>query len=274
MFDVAVMVEEAASRALLTEINLYPKPGLVSPVDSGAHGDMDLATFHHSIKSLEGYFGAIAEAGGRGAPFHRLRELGLQAERRMLHATGGINTHRGAIFSLGLLAAGAGWNSAHGLPVEGPLLVQTVVRLWGPDVEASHPIIPASHGSRVVARYGARGARSEAAEGFPTLIAVALPAFRDAESRGVDQDAAGIQSLFAVMAVLEDTNLIHRGGVDGLIHVQKAARDFLKEGGVFHPLWRDRAIALHQDCVNRNLSPGGSADVLATALFLREMEGG
>ncbi len=273
MHDVAVRVEEAASRALLAEISLYPKPGLVSPVDSGAHRDMDLSTFHRSIESLQGYFGAIADAGGRGAPFHRLRDLGLLAEQSMLRATGGINTHRGAIFSLGLLAAGAGWNEAHGLPLKGRLLVQTVVRLWGPDIEASHPTLPASHGSRVVARYGARGARSEAAEGFPTLMEVALPAFREAESRGADQDAAGIQSLFAVMAVLEDTNLIHRGGVEGLVHIQNAARAFLEEGGVFQPRWWDRALALHWDCISRHLSPGGSADVLASALFLRELEG-
>jgi triphosphoribosyl-dephospho-CoA synthase len=104
------------------------------------------------------------------------------------------------------------------------------------------------------------------------LIEVALPAFREAEARGADQDAAGIQSLFAVMAVLEDTNLLHRGGMDGLVHVQQAARDFLEEGGVFHPRWRDQAVALHRDCISRNLSPGGSADVLAAVLFLRELE--
>jgi triphosphoribosyl-dephospho-CoA synthase len=273
MYDVVVRVEEAACRALLAEISLYPKPGLVSPVDSGAHRDMDLSTFCRSVKGLEGYFGTIADEGGRGAPFHRLRDLGLLAEQSMLRATGGINTHRGAIFSLGLLAAGAGWNGARGLPLEGPVLAQTVIRLWGPDLEADHPAIPTSHGSRVVARYGARGARSEAAAGFPTLIEVALPAFREAESRGADRDSAGIQCLFAVMAVLEDTNLIHRGGVDGLVHIQKAARTFLEEGGVFHPRWRDRAIALHRDCVRRNLSPGGSADMLAAALFLHDLEG-
>ncbi len=273
MYDVAVMVEEAARRALLAEINLYPKPGLVSPVDSGAHSDMDLATFHRSIQSLRGYFAAIADEGEKGAPFHRLRDLGLQAEQSMLRATGGINTHRGAIFSLGLLAAGAGWNSAHGLPLEGSFLVQTVVRLWGSDIEASHPPLPASHGSLVVARYGARGARSEAAAGFPTLMDLALPALREAESRGADPDAAGIQSLFAVMAVLEDTNLLHRGGVAGLVHVQRAAHDFLEQGGVFHRRWRDQAVALHRECIRRHLSPGGSADVLAAALFLRDLEG-
>jgi triphosphoribosyl-dephospho-CoA synthase len=234
---------------------------------------MDLSTFYRSIQSLQGYFGTIAEEGGRGAPFHRLRDLGLQAEQTMLRATGGINTHRGAIFSLGLLAAGAGWNQAHGLPLEGRFLVQTLVRLWGPDLEASPSPLPASHGSLVVARYGARGARSEAAAGFPTLMDVALPAFREAESRGTDPDAANIHCLFAVMAVLEDTNLLHRGGVDGLVHVQKTVRTFLEEGGVFHPRWRDRAVSLHRDFVDRNLSPGGSADVLAAALFLRELEG-
>jgi triphosphoribosyl-dephospho-CoA synthase len=273
MHEVAGMVEEAARRALLTEISLYPKPGLVSPVDSGAHWDMDLSTFHRSIQSLEGYFGTLAEEGERAAPFRRLRDLGLQAERTMLRATGGINTHRGAIFTLGLLAAATGWNQAHGLPLEGRYLAQTLVRLWGPDLEASPPPLPASHGTVVVARYGARGARSEAAAGFPTLIEVALPAFREAEARGAEQDAAAIQSLFAIMAVLEDTNLLHRGGVEGLVHVQKAARDFLEEGGVFHPRWRDQALALHRDCIRRHLSPGGSADVLAAALFLRELEG-
>ena len=106
-----------------------------------------------------------------------------------------------------------------------------------------------------------------------SLIEVALPALREAESGGADPDAAGIQSLFAVMAVLDDTNLLHRGGVAGLVYVQRAARDFLGQGGVFQPRWRDQALALHRDCILRHLSPGGSADVLAAALFLRDLEG-
>lgn len=273
MHDLAVRVEEAAQRALWAEISLYPKPGLVSPVDSGAHADMDLGTFHRSIQSLQGYFETLADEGAGGAPFHRLRDLGRRAEEAMLRATGGVNTHRGAIFTLGLLAAGAGWNSAHGLPLEGSCLAQTVVRLWGPDLEDPPPPLPASHGSRAVARYGARGAGSEAAAGFPTLLEVALPAYHAAESRGADPEEAGIQCLFAVMAVLEDTNLLHRGGPAGLIHVQQATRAFLEAGGVFQPRWRDQAVALHQDCIRRHLSPGGSADVLAAALFLRDLEG-
>ena len=123
-------------------------------------------------------------------------------------------------------------------------------------------------------RYGARGARSEAATGFPTLIEVALPALREAESGGADPDAAGIQSLFAVMAVLEDTNLLHRGGVAGLVYVQRAARDFLEAGrrlptgaGGIRP-WPCTGNASAATCRR-----AASADVLAAALFLRDLEG-
>src|SRR3954463_4860094 len=110
----AAIIGRAAVRALYTELALSPKPGLVSPLDSGAHDDMDMTTFMRSLFALRGYFCAIAEAGAAGADFAELQALGLRAERRMLAATCGINTHRGAIFSLGLLAAAAGWLRAEG----------------------------------------------------------------------------------------------------------------------------------------------------------------
>jgi hypothetical protein len=108
-----------AIRALLTELQLHPKPGLVSTVDNGAHDDMKLTTFVRSLLALRFCFTAIAEAGAREAPFDELRRLGIEAERRMLAATGGINTHRGAIFCLGFLAAAAGWRRARGLDLAG-----------------------------------------------------------------------------------------------------------------------------------------------------------
>ena len=105
----AAIIGRAAVRALYTELALSPKPGLVSPLDSGAHDDMDMTTFMRSLFALRGYFCAIAAAGAAGADFTDLQALGMRAERRMLEATRGINTHRGAIFSLGLLAGAAGW---------------------------------------------------------------------------------------------------------------------------------------------------------------------
>ncbi|WP_052710271.1 triphosphoribosyl-dephospho-CoA synthase MdcB [Azospirillum thiophilum] len=261
-------IGRAAVRALYAELALHPKPGLVSPLDSGSHDDMDMGTFLRSLFALRGYFRAIAAAGAEGADFPTLRELGITAERRMLAATGGVNTHRGAVFGLGLLAAAAGWRMRRGRTLRGNGLGATAAALWGAGILAAAPQAPDSHGARAVTRYGARGARQEAADGFPTLFEVALPALDRALAAGADPERASVQALFSLMAVLEDTNLLHRGGPAGLAFIQAGARRFLDRGGVFHAEWRDEALALHRACVVRRLSPGGSADMLAAAQFV------
>jgi triphosphoribosyl-dephospho-CoA synthase len=257
-----------AIRALLTELTLYPKPGLVSPVDNGAHDDMNLTTFVRSLLALRSYFTAIAEAGAREAPFVELQRLGIEAERRMLAATGGINTHRGAIFCLGFLVAAAGWRRARGLGLRGEGLMETVLQLWGEGVAEVGRTAPDSHGARVIRRYGARGAREELLAGLPTLLKIAVPALRQALKETSCAERASVQCLFAIMAELQDTNLLHRGGLEGLVFVQSAARRFLDAGGVHARDWRQRALDLHGDCVALHLSPGGAADCLAAAWFV------
>lgn len=256
-----------AVEALATEAALHPKPGLVSPVDGGAHDDMDYGTFQRSIAALADYFPAIAAAGAAGGGFGVLKRLGMDAERRMLAATGGVNTHRGAVFTLGLLAAAAGWRRARGLPISGPDLGDVVAMLWGGDILAAAAQAPDSHGVRVMRRYGAAGAREEAAAGFPTLFRVAAPALTAAAAR-FSTGKALTQTLFAIMAELEDTNLLHRGGPAGLAFAQAGARAFLAAGGVAVPDWRERAAALHRAFIARRLSPGGGADMLAAAWFV------
>ncbi len=263
----AEAIGREAIAALEIELALYPKPGLVSPIDTGAHDDMDAATFARSIGALRSYFPAIAAAAARDRPFEDLRALGVAAERRMLAATGGINTHRGAIFCLGLLAAAAGWGWAQGLALDGPTLARIVRDRWSVGIRAAASEAAESHGTRAVRRYGARGARDEALAGFPTVFATALPTLQATLEATGCREQASIQCLFAVMAELEDTNLLHRGGAEGLAFVQAAARDFLAAGGVGDPAWRRRALALHGDCVALHLSPGGAADCLAAAWF-------
>jgi len=255
--------------ALQNELTLYPKPGLVSPIDNGAHDDMNLTTFVRSLLALRGYFTAIAEAGAREAPFAELQRLGIEAERRMLTATGGINTHRGAIFCLGFLAAAAGWRRARGLDLDGRNLAATIISLWGESIEDVGRKTADSHGARAIRLYGARGAREELLAGLPTLLNVAVPALRAALARGACPERASIQCLFAIMAQMQDTNLLHRGGQEGLAFVQNAAQRFLDAGGVFAPDWRQRALDLHGDCVALHLSPGGAADCLAAAWFVQ-----
>jgi triphosphoribosyl-dephospho-CoA synthase len=110
-------IANTAGAALLAELDTWPKPGLVSHVDQGSHTDMDAGTFQASTAAIVPFFAQLTEAGAGGADLPALRDIGLAAERAMLSATGGVNTHRGAIFGLGLLcaAAGASWSSEHGV---------------------------------------------------------------------------------------------------------------------------------------------------------------
>jgi triphosphoribosyl-dephospho-CoA synthase len=122
-------------------------------------------------------------------------------------------------------------------------------------------------------RYGAGGARQEAARGFPSVYEVGLPAFRAAlRATAGDAAAARVQACFALIAILEDTNLLHRGGANGLRFAQQYAQRFLDTGGVRQPHWQARAEAAHHAFVERRLSPGGAADGLAMSLFAADLE--
>lgn len=262
-------IRRACVRALWQELATYPKPGLVSLEDNGSHRDMDAGHFWRSLWSLRGYFGAVALAGAQGVEFAGLRELALHAELRMMSATRGVNTHRGAIFNLGLLAAAAAYRGAHNDCDAN--LGSVVQQVWGPAL-AGHQRNPDSHGARVARAHGPGGALAQALGGFPSAYQVGLPAYREALARTGNPAEARVQAFFALMARVDDTNLLHRGGAAGLSFAQHAACGFLEEGGVYARGWWGRAHAVHRAFVARNLSPGGSADLLATCLFVHAME--
>ncbi|WP_246706272.1 triphosphoribosyl-dephospho-CoA synthase MdcB [Rhizobium leguminosarum] len=262
-------IAACAVRALHLEVDTYPKPGLVSPVDAGAHADMDAALLRHSANVLGPYFADLAAAGAAGAKMNRLRIIGIEAERAMLHATGGVNTHRGAIFGLGLLVAAAGFRSSYGGTAE---LGRIVADRWG-DAILSGPVSLRSHGAEARRRYGAGGARMEAASGFPSVYDVALPALAEGELLAPGEpEAARVHACFALIATIMDTNLLHRGGSAGLAFARGEAETFLAGGGVGAPQWQQKAVAAHVAFIARNLSPGGAADILAMALFVRAIE--
>jgi triphosphoribosyl-dephospho-CoA synthase len=262
-----------AARSLWHELALYPKPGLVSLRDRGAHEDMDAATFVRSLFALRPWFVELAEAGARRAPFAELRWLGIRAERAMLAATLGVNTHRGAIFTLGLLAAAAGSLVARSLFPADDGLRSTVVAQWGTDLATDwRPPNAPSHGSMMAARYGAAGARGQALRGFPAVFDIALPALRNAAARGAGPRRARLAAFFALLEGVEDTNVLYRGGPAGLAFVRDAARDFARSGGAFGTDAYARVVALHRAFIDRRLSPGGCADLLAAALFVDALQ--
>ena len=264
-------IAACAGEALREELAAYPKPGLVSYRDSGSHEDMDADTFLTSMNSLKPHFKSAAMAGSKKASMNELRRQGRKAERDMLAATRGINTHRGAIFSLGLICAAAGARAAEPDATKRKALGRIVAQRWGADILERNAFEGTSHGQSVFRRYGACGARGEAANGFPHVYRVGLPALRDALKHHPSEKAV-IQCLFTLLARVPDTTLLHRGGMDGLAFCRKAARWFLERGGVNMPDWFEQAEILHGEFIKRRLSGGGVADLLAATLLVHHLE--
>ena len=284
----------AAVAALHDELALAPKPGLVSIADRGSHHDMDARTFLRSLFALRHSYPRFALLGAQGADFAALAGEGRAAEARMLAATGGVNTHRGAVFTLGLLCASAGALRAAGRPLRPDAVRHMLVARWGAalaardgldppdgtaaaDPNAAHaspqqsaPPSP-SNGRRAARAHGLRGANAEAAAGMPVLFDTALPALRQTLAAGRPPQAAQLQACFATLAVLDDTNLAHRGGLAGLRWAQAQAQAWLDAGGADAPEAIERAWSIHRAFVRRRLSPGGAADVLAAACWLQRV---
>jgi triphosphoribosyl-dephospho-CoA synthase len=183
----------------------------------------------------------------------------------MLEVTAGINTHRGAIFGMGLLCAAAGFREAYG--VSGSL-GDIVASRWGEQILAG-PVALHSHGALAARRYGAGGARIEAAAGFPSLYGHGLPALAAGRTLAPeDGEAVRVHVCMVLIAHVGDTNLLHRGGPEGLLFAQQEARRFLAAGSIGQPGWLDAARDVHDAFVARRLSPGGCADLLAMTLFV------
>ena len=265
------VVAELAVRALVEEAELTPKPALVDRRGGGAHDDMDLDMLRCSAYALRPTFGALADRAHRCAPSRRLREelaaIGRRGEGAMFAVTGGVNTHRGAIWTLGLLTAAAAMAPPETSPVDITAIAGRVAAF--PDRYAP---TEASHGYLVTRRYGVAGARGEARRGFPHVVGVALPALRTARGEGRPEELARLDALVALIASVDDTCLMHRGGRAALRDAQTGARAVLAAGGTTTAAGRHALRSLEAALLRHNASPGGSADLLAAALFLDALE--
>jgi triphosphoribosyl-dephospho-CoA synthase len=261
-----------AVSSLIEEAELTPKPALVDRRGNGAHHDLDLTRLRRSAQSLQDGFAAIARAADGEEPSLRLREelgwIGRDMERAMLLATGGGNAHRGAIWALGLLVAAAARRRSERNAVPIANAAAALARL--PDRFAHSR--PPSNGEWARLRFGAAGARGEARESFPHAIHVGLPALRAARGRGVPEDCARLDALIAIMASLDDTCLLHRGGLAALETAKAGARAVLAAGGTETQAGMERLHRLHAELMTLWASPGGSADLLGVTLFLDRLE--
>ena len=260
-----------AVASLVDEAELTPKPALVDQRGSGAHVDLDLHLMLCSAHSLQAGFAAMAQAAQRfDAPCVALRErlahIGRQSEQDMLVATGGRNAHRGAIWIVGLLLSAAALKRDADVRQISEIAA-TIARLPDRHVPAS-----VSHGARIRARYGALGARGEAMSGFPHVVDIGLPTLHGSRARGDSETDARLNTLIAIMANLEDTCLLHRGGQEALLTAQHGARSVMAAGGAGTIYGRAALLRLDADLLARNASPGGGADLLAATLFMDRIQ--
>lgn len=265
----AVALADLAVGALIDEAALSPKPGLVDGRGNGAHADLSLDLMRISARALHPAFAAMAAAGMRAArPGVALRErlgaLGREAEAAMMRATGGVNTHRGAIWSLGLLLGAAGLHppghGAHGIA----RTAGAIARL--PD--RHRPARTGNKGERACIDYGVRGARGQAQAGFPHVLRAGLPELERSRARGDAESSARVNALLAIMQRLDDTCVLARAGREGLALMQDGAGKVLCAGGIGTLAGRRLLRRLETAMLACNASPGGAADLLAATFFL------
>ncbi|BCG27685.1 putative 2-(5''-triphosphoribosyl)-3'-dephosphocoenzyme-A synthase [Pseudomonas tohonis] len=264
----AEWLADQAVDALIDEADLSPKPALVDRRGSGAHTDLHLGLMHASALSLWPAFKGMAEAaielGTVGQPLREaLGRIGREGEAAMLAVTGGVNTHRGAIWALGLLVAAAALEPGKAAAAA---LATRAARIALIDDRAAPR--QDSHGSHVAQRYGARGAREEAQLGFPGVLLHGLPQLQRSRAQGSGEQNARLDALLAIMAELEDTCVLWRAGPEGLDAMQRGARAVLAAGGCASLAGRRRLRELETCLLGLNASPGGAADLLAACLFI------
>ena len=263
-----------ACRSLLYEVCTTPKPGLVDQDNSGSHRDMDIFTFLSSVSALYPYFETCTMIGMHTTElppretFRQLQWAGRQAEEAMERATDGVNTHKGAIFSMGILCGALGrlpgeqWRDGETVLRECARMTEGLTERAFAHTTAENA---ATAGQRIYVRYGITGIRGEAEGGFPAVRHAGLPRLEQGLAMGLSLHQAGCAALLALIAESDDTNLIARSSRETQLRVREQIRRLLEETPFPD---RDTLKRLDDAFIRENLSPGGSADLLAMTYML------
>lgn len=254
--SIPYLVADLAERALRLELDTTPKPGLVDRQDNGAHKDMDYALMSKSISALRPYLTRLAVESAKDIDPVKIKEIGIEAEKAMLKATGGVNTHKGALFCIGLsVAAASNLASATG-SVQVYSFKELVSR-----AASEIPSARGTHGAEAKRSFKAVGALENARAAYPELFADWLPYYRSLE----DDPFRCHKTLLHIMTTLDDTNILHRRGAEGLAHAEAEAARLLEDFS------ESRLSSLNKDFIRENISPGGSADMLSLTIFIESI---
>lgn len=282
-------IERSVCKALLGEVYTTPKPGLVDLKDNGAHTDMDVHTFEKSTAAIAPYISEMFCAGYASQTcddelFEKIRQIGIHAEKAMFEKTKGVNTHKGILFTMGIISGAAGYYYRR----QHHFCVEEVLALGGKmcrkalkndfekiinKVQKNKNLIgvPLSHGEKMYLQYGICGVRGEAQDGFPILSNYLWPLFCKYKKEGKSGHILNLQILLWAILLSEDTNVLKRGGIEGGVWLKKAVQDIVEEGGAFTQKGIREIKKLNEECIQKNISPGGAADLLAATLYLEEL---
>lgn len=250
------MIADLAERALRMELETTPKPGLVDKLDNGAHNDMDYALMSASISALRPYLTRIAVMSAKDIDAAEIKTAGIEAEEALLKATGGVNTHRGALFCMGLAVAAASFLACNEGQVAAAPFRELVSR-----IASGIPSAGSTHGAEAKRNFKVGGALENARMAYPALFSAWLPYFR---SLAGDQYRCH-KTLLYIMTSLDDTNVLHRRGAEGLAYTKSEAAGLLGNFSV------GGLASMNGDFIRENISPGGSADMLSLTIFIDQV---
>lgn len=277
-------ISALAIKSILYEVAATPKPGLVDRNNSGAHSDMDFFTFLSSSSVLSPYFynctyeGIVFKGDDYRDLLLKIRPFGIKAERDMFKATNGVNTHKGIIFSLGIIGASLG-----SLYAEGKILIleniidriKMITKGITDELKQTEDRLKPTYGEILFTKYGVRGIRGEVEEGFPTVLSYSYSIFKKLIEAGDHNiNDVLVQTLLHLIATTEDSNILGRCDAETLKFTQDKAKKSIDLGGIFTKDGRAFIEKMDEEFIKQNISPGGSADLLAVTMMLYMIENG
>ncbi len=279
-------IRDLCLKSMLYEVAVAPKPGLVDRFNSGAHRDMDIFTFIDSSLSLNTYFYECVKLGYEfdGNDYTKvlndLRPIGINAEEKMFKATNGVNTHKGLIFSLGIISAAAGviyrkTNNIYIDSLEISNLVKEITKGLTAELLSLENKNNLTYGEKLYKRYGVKGIRGEVESGFSTVLKYSLSELKYLiEDNEYHINDILVQVLLNLMANTEDSNILGRHDMETLNYVKKTSQNALNLGGYLTDAGQNYVKEMDKDFIENNISPGGSADLLAITIMLYLLEHG
>ncbi len=272
---------ELATRSILLEVSTHPKPGLVTPFSSGSHRDMDFSLFLKSTAVLSQGFKEVSHfgynyKGDLNKMLPPLRKLGLKVEERMFDVTNGVNTQKGLIFLFYLLLGASGYLlkkrriSPQNVSLSVSKITAGITKKELDSINKRKKDL--SKGQSSFTKHGITGIRGEVEKGLPTVMQTGLPEFNKAYEKTQNLNKSSLHALIAIISMAEDTNIISRNGIETYYDVQKKADEIIKVGGVLTAAGMTKILDLEMEFLKKNISPGGSADLLSATLFLHFLD--